>query len=453
MQLLLQVGLIGLPLFSLGANTMVFRFFPKFRDEKSGHHGFLSLLLLMVGVGVVGTWGVVALSRPLWAPWFALQSPALTSCFWMSVPLSFFFVFSTLLSLYAANFNRIVVPSVLLDFSQKLVLPLLLGLVWGGVIAMETALYGLLLHAGLVTLGMVLYLRRLGVWYLGNPFPHITPALRREMLRFTGFSLAGGFALLVAAKADLLMVGTTSTLENTGIYAIAAYLAAIIDVPTKSLYGASVALVADHLNKDNREELGVLYRKVSINLLSAGLLLFGAIWVSVDYLFALLPEGGVLARGKYVLFFVGISRLVEMGTGLNNYLVYYSRYYLYAVLSLVGMAVLNVSLSLFLIPRLGISGAAVATLVSIVGYNAVSVGLVWRLFGLQPFTKHTLRVLALGLSVWAVVSLLPPASSAWLNLVVHSGLYLLFYGILLLWLRISPDLNEAVAVLRRQAGF
>jgi O-antigen/teichoic acid export membrane protein len=367
----------------------------------------------------------------------------------MAIPLSFFYVLSVVLSLYAANFSRIVVPSLLLDFSQKIVLPLLLLGVLLGWISLDWALYGLLMHAALVSLSLVFYLHHLGEWHWRFDWAFLDKDLRQEMLRFLLFGTFGGFALQMAAKSDILLVGTHSSLDNTGIYAIVAFLAAIIDVPTKSLYGASIALVTKHLSDGNHLELGILYRKVSINLLVAGLLIFGAMWVSVDSIFQLIPKGDAMRAGKYVLFFIGISRLVEMGTGLNNYLVYYSKFYVYSLISVGTMAVLNVSLSLYLIPRMGITGAAVSTLCSIIGYNAVTIGMVWRLFRLQPFSWKTLLAILLAFASFALAYYLPSLGNPFLDLVLRSGVYVLVLAATVLFFNISPDLNGAITFVGR----
>lgn len=446
MQVLMQVGMIGLPLFSLGANTIVFRFFHRFKDEKTGHHGFLPLLLCMLALGFTLSWTFILLFWRQLAPWLKLNTPQLNDYLWLSAPLSFFYVLSVLLSLYSANFNRIVVPSLLIDFSQKLVLPVLLGAVWFGWIALDAALYGLLAHAALVSLGMIVYLHRLGVWHMKPDWAFLSPDLCREMIRFLTFGTFGGFALQMAAKSDILLVGTNSSLNNTGIYAIVAYLAAIIDIPTKSLYGASIALLTKHLGDNNMLELGNLYRKVSINLLIAGLLIFGAMWVSVDGIFRFIPQGEAMRAGIYVLFFVGMSRIVEMGTGLNNYLVYYSKFYVYSLISVGAMAVLNVSLSLFLIPRLGITGAAVATFCSITGYNAVAIWMVWRLFGLQPFSSKTLWALGLALLAYLLVIQIPALHPPLLDIIVHSGVYSILFVFSVLITRVSSDLNGTIAL-------
>jgi len=452
MQILLQVGMIGLPLFTMGANTVVFRFFPLFKDKSSGHHGFLPLLMGMCIAGSALTWLVIGLFWQQFSPWLKLNAPEVSAHLWMAAPLSFFYVCSVILSQYSANFNRIVVPTLLLDFSQKIILPVLLLAVWFGWISLDIALWGLLCHTIIVFVSLNLYLRWLGEWHWKPDFGFITPELRRDMLRFIGFGAFGGFALMMAAKSDILVVGTMSSLDNTGIYAIVAYLAAVIDIPTKGLYGASIALVSKHLAEDNRVELGNLYRKVSINLLVAGLLIFGVIWVSVDSIFDIIPKGDSMRSGKYVLLFIGLSRIVEMGTGLNNYLVYYSKYYIYSVVSLGLLAFGNVALSIYLIPIMGITGAAVATLCSITGYNLVSLGLVQYLFGLQPFSRRTLYAVLLALLSYGLAAFIPGTGYSMLDLLMRSGVYGLVFSAGILVFKVSPDLNDTVRVGLKKIG-
>lgn len=453
-QVLLSVGMIGLPLLSLGANTVVIRFFPRFENKTLGHNGFLPLLMTLCAMG----WLLVTMLAVLfWQPvsaFFAERakngSPLLGQYFWMAFPLALFYVIGVVLSLYSANFKRIVVPSLLLDFSQKIIVPALLIAVWQQWLPLEAALWGLLLHSFLVMVGIALYLRHLGEWHWRPKWNFLTPDLQREMWQFIGFGAFGGFALQLASKIDVFMVGSLASLKSAGIYSIAAYIAAAIDIPTRSLYTASASSVAKYLADDNRTELESLYKKVSINLLVAGLMLFGAVWISVDSLFKIMPNGETLAVGKYALLFIGLSRIVEMGTGLNNYMVYYSRYYLWSLVSLGVLAVANVAFNFWLIPRMGMVGAAIAALLSVACYNAVSVGLVWLKFRLFPFSQKTVVAILLAIGVFFMVRLVPLSGFPLLDILLRSGLYFSIFGLLVLRFRISPDLNDGLKVLKNK---
>ncbi len=451
-QVLLSVGMVGLPILSLGANSVAIRFFPRFQDKSTGHNGFLPLLIALCALGCA-ICGLIAWA--FWGPFTTVleaKSPLLRAYLWMGFPLAFCYITSSVLAVYSSNFKRIVVPSLLLDFSQKLALPILLIAVWKEWLPLHTAMIGLLLHAALVTTGLVFYLRHIGEWHWKPNWAFVTPALRREMLQFIGFGAFGGFALLVAAKSDVFMVGSLSAVKAAGVYAIAAFLGSVIEIPAKSLYSASVSSVAKYLAEDNRVEMEKLYKSVSINLLLAGLLLFGGIWISIDSLFGLLPKGDELAVGKWVFLFIGLSRIVEIGTGLNNYMVYYSQYYRYSLLSLGVLAVANVALSIWLIPILGITGAALATLLSITGYNAISLGLVWLKFRLFPFTQDTMKAIGLAFAAYFVANLIPISGHPLLDLLLRSGFFALIFSVLALKFRVSEDLNALEKMLRGKLG-
>lgn len=445
-QVLQSVGMIGLPLLTFGANTVAIRFFPRFQNASTGHHGFV---VVLVALCLIGFLVCSVLLGFFWDNILQFMQQQIKSgkdllpvYFWMALPLAFFYSIGTVLGVYSSNFKRIVVPSLLLDFSQKIIVPLLLIAVWQQWISLQTALWGLLAHAALVTTCLILYLSWLKEWHWKPQFSFLTPVLRREMLQFILFGAIGGFALQLTSKLDIFMVGSMKPLKDAGIYSIAAYIAAAIDIPTKGLYAASASSVAQYLAKDDRPALESLYKKVSINLLVAGVLLFGAAWTSVDDLFRIIPNGSEVAAGKYVLLYIGISRLVEMGTGLNNYMMYYSRYYLYALISLSVLAVANISLNLWLIPRMGIDGAAIATLISVSAYNFISVTLVWFKFRLQPFSPQTFYVLLAGLLAFALVFLVPKTGMPLLDIMIRSGLYVLLFGGAAFYFRFSPDLND-----------
>lgn len=441
-QYLLGVGIIAYPLFSLSANTVAIRFFPIFQDKSKGHHGILPLLILLCFAG----WGFsTAVATLFWdsiESTLASGSPLLQKYLWMALPMALFYTLAVVLSTYCINFKRIVVPSILIDFSLKLFLPVQMIAIWQGWISIPTALWLLLLHYFLMMTGMVIYLKQLGEWHWRPQLSFLTPALRADIARYAAFGVVTGFALLLATKADTLLVGSLTTIKGTGIYAIALNIAAAVEIPGKSLYGASASFVARYLADENWTEMRALYQKVSINLLAAGLLIFGCIWVSAGQLYALMPNSAEISQGKFVLLFLCIAKLVDMGCGLNNQLVYYSKFYRYSIFSLSVLAVANISFNLWLIPLMGLTGAAIATLLSITCYNLFNLFLVWRKFHIQPFTRNTAMVAGLSLIAITGVWFLPATGVNLLDIALRSGSYALIFAMLVLHFRVSPDVNQ-----------
>lgn len=445
-QILLSVGIVGLPVIALSANTVAIRFFPHFEDKAKGHHGFLGLLMILCLIGFVLFLLLISL---VWLlakdALLARSSPILGDYIWAAPIIAVFWVTSTILSVYSANFKRIVVPSLLLDFSQKIAVPTLLFCVWQNWISLNTAVWGLIAHATLVCCAMFFYINKLGQLHLKPDFIFLTSALKKEIRGFIGFSMFNSFALLIIMKADLFLVGALLPIANAGIYSIATFLATTLEIPVKGLYTASISSVARYIADDNRPALSDLYKRVSINLVCIGLGLFGAIWISIDSLFVLMQKSEMVSTGKWVFFFIGMSRLVEMSTGLNNYMIYYSRHYRLSLLPMVILAASNIIFGITLIPEYGFTGAAISTLCGITGYNAFSVWLVYRKFGLFPFDTHTLVAIAMAIFTFMIVSILPGIPE-WplLNIMVHSGLYSVIIAALFLGFRVSPDLNDMV---------
>ncbi|MCC6461750.1 MAG: polysaccharide biosynthesis C-terminal domain-containing protein [Saprospiraceae bacterium] len=441
-QYLLGIAMIGYPVFALSGNTIAFRFFPKFQDKTKQHHGFSALLLLFCLLG----WGVLAgIALLLWETILGLidqDSPLLKDYLWVAFPLTFFYTLSQVLGVYSANFKRIVIPSILNDFALKIFLPVQLVAVWQGWISLPTALWLLLLHFFLVTLGLIYYLHRLGEWTWRINWSILTPTLRQDMLRYASFGIVSSLAFLIATKSDTVMVGSLIDIKKTAVYAIALNIAAAIDIPTKSLYTVSASFVARYLEDENWTEMRDLYRKVSINLLTAGLLLFGCIWVSARDLYALMPNTAEVSQGLYVLFFMCIAKLVDMASGLNNQLVYFSRHYRFSILSLGILAVANVAFNLWLIPIYGLNGAAISTLISVACYNVFNLFLVYRKMNMQPFSWQTLLVVGLAVGVMTAVWWVPSTGYLLLNIGLRSGLFALGFGGLVLYFRVSADLNQ-----------
>jgi len=56
-------------------------------------------------------------------------------------------------------------------------------------------------------------------------------------------------------------------------------------------------------------------------------MLFLGIWCNIDSIFELIPNGEIYSPGKWVVFYIGLSKLFDMATGVNQEIVGTSKYY------------------------------------------------------------------------------------------------------------------------------
>jgi O-antigen/teichoic acid export membrane protein len=94
------------------------------------------------------------------------------------------------------------------------------------------------------------------------------------------------------------------------------------------------------------------------------------------------------------------------------------------------MSGLLIAANYFLIPVLGIEGAAVGSALVMLAYNLTKYGyLKWRL-NLDPFSKETLKIATVGLGTGAAIYLSPGISNPFLSLFITSILVIgVFVGI------------------------
>ena len=428
-QVLLGVANLIAPFAMLGSYSLAVRFYPRFTEPSAGRQGFLTLLLAVTAVGI----GVYLLTAPLLDGWLSGRCldrasaeyclnvryvPALVVCL----------ALLRLLYQYTSNFRRIVVPTLLEQFSLKITLPAALLAYLFGYLSVEAVVLAVVANYAVALVGMFAYLAYLGELHLGLPSPRVLAAWR-PMAGFAGYGIASMLGTVLAFRVDVVMVGGNLGLAEAGQYTIALFIAETIAKPYTNVRAALAPEVSAAWAAGDFATLGDLYRRSSSNLLLIAGYLFAGILVCYPALAALAVEGEVIAGGFLAFVFLGLGRVVDSATSINEYVISFSPRYRFNLVAILVLAAVNVALNLYLIPRFGIAGAALATLTSVTVYNAAKVLFAGLAFGLWPFGKTTLSVLA-GLSVATLLTLAIPELDRWyLTMIVRGGaLTLLVYA-------------------------
>ena len=265
----------------------------------------------------------------------------------------------------------------------------------------------------------------------------------------TAVVLAGNIPLI-----NSLFLGAKAGLALTGVYTIASYIANVVEVPYRSLGAISRPVIATAVKEEQWGEVNRLCRQVSLHQLLVSLLIFYIIWINIDALFAVIPNGREYVGGMGVVFVLGLAKVVNSSLSVGTDILNYSRHYPWA---LVFITVLTASAIVFnntLITTMGISGAAMATLCAYGLYYALLHGYLWRKLKVSVFSVGQLKMLVL-------MALLLAANMGWdwlfgvvqqgsiVSVVAHAALKTAVLGALaaggvLLW-KVSPTVNEMVA--------
>lgn len=451
-RVLVDAAMLFSSLAQLGTNASIVRFFPHFKDGRNNHGIFgLSVLLPLVGFAVFAL-AFLVFREPLLAV-YAKNSPLVADYFFLLPMLTFFALYMTVFETNASVLMRITVPKLVREVGIRL-FNLAAYLLYGfDLISLDVFVW---LFCGSYGLAMVLnlgYLMSLGHISFRIDRGFLDRGKVKEILRYSLFMtatvLAGNIPLI-----NSLFLGAKAGLALTGVYTIASYIANVVEVPYRSLGAISRPVIATAVKEDRWDEVNRLSRQVSLHQLLVSLLIFYLIWINIDALFAVIPNGRDYVGGVGVVFVLGLAKVVNSSLSVGTDILNYSRHYPWA---LVFITVLTTSAILFnntFISTMGISGAAMATLCAYVLYFVLLLGYLWRKLGVSLFSVGQLKmvvliVVLLGLD-WAWSQWLTPAMG--LNVIVGAFVKTAVLGAVaaaavLLW-RISPTVNEMIGKIK-----
>lgn len=380
----------------LGSNSSVVKFFPYFKDGER-HHGIfgLSLLLPLAGFGVFGL--CFLLFKGQIEALYAERSPLLAGYSYLLPMLVFFAMYLTVFEANASVLMRITVPKLVREVGIR-VLTLAAYLLYGcGAIGFDTFVWLFCGSYGVAMLLSLFYLLRI-TGFKREVFRVDWRFLDRgkvgEMVRYSllmaAVVLAGNVPLMSS-----LFLGAKTGLAATGVYAIALYIANVVEVPYRSLGAISRPVLAAAVRDDDWGGVNRLARQVSLHQLLVSALIFYLIWINLDTMFALIPNGADYRGGAWVVFILGIAKIVNSSLSIGADVLNYSRHYVwalpFALLLTVGAMVGNG----WLIGLWGIHGAAAATLLSYMLYYVVLLWFIGVRLRVSPFSAAQLKVVVL----------------------------------------------------------
>ena len=447
-----EIGLLGVltesamlvaALAQLGTTASIIKYFPYFKSVEKKHHGFFGLSILVPFFGLVFFSILYILLKQPVVWFFEKESALFLDYFYYVIPFAAFFVYVGVFETYASVLHRIVVPRFIREVGIR-VMTIAVYLLWvfrivtfDQFILLFVLVYG---AAAVLNLMYVFALKQ----YSFKPNFEIAKPLRTSFFRYTAFLLPAAIGGTITAKMDTFMVSSMLGLEQMGVFRIAYWMAVIIDIPYRSLNAISMPVVSTHLKNEDYKSVDFHCKKVSLNQLLVGCLIFILIWINIDSIYAILPNGEIYVGGKYVVLFIALSRLVDSGFNFGLSILSLSKYYYYYLFFIFFLTLLTIVSNLLLIPVLGITGAALATFISFIIYNLLVIIIVYKTMKVTPFSKGQLKTAALTGVLLALNFVIPQIINPYVDIVVRS---VLLGGIFILaayfW-NISQDTNHII---------
>jgi len=378
------------------------------------------------------------------------KSPSLATYFNYVYPYTFFLMIFYWLEAFAWGLQKGVFTNFLRETAVRILTTILIlgvGLKWLNLDEF------ILLFSGIYVIPTLLLIYNLSTsheWsFRSFKISSVTKRLKWKMLNFALFVFAGQFFNLLARTNDTFMIVGLRGLSDAGIFAIATYVAAIMEIPQRSLNAISIPVLAKSWKDKDFANIKHVYHKSVSNLLAIGLLLFGLIWLNIENLVAFLnwvsnKEGGGYEALAPIVFIMGLAKLIDLATGVNGQIIGTSNYWRFDFFTNLFYIVLSIPLNFYLISNYSLIGLAYSNLAALTLYNTVRFLFLYKKFNLQPYTLQHGLFLILSIAFMFLVYNIPSTSNFVMNIAIKSSIYGLgFYG-LIIWINPAPELKELV---------
>ena len=440
-QLLLSFATMLAQFSSLGFTNVINRLFPWFRDSQGRHHGFLALSLVITLAGFLAA--IIFLK--FYLPHFELvnmeRSPLISEySFYLPALLLVTLLFNLL-----DNYNKVLYDAVLGTFLREFLFRvlnlILIVLFWVGLIDFSGYVFGYVVSQGVLLIIIFISLLARGEISLKFEPGFVTPQLRREIIILCLFGILTGFSTIALTTFDKLFINRYLGEGEVGIYSIASYFAVLILLPGRSVAKISIPFLAESWKKDDLATIDDMYSRTSINQYAVGLLIFIGLLVNIENIFRMLPEA--YGSSAVVIILVGLGNLVSVSAGINGVILSTSALYRYQTWLMFILIVMFVGTSMIFIPLFGITGAALAAMISNIVYNMLGVIVVGRRFGLWPYSMAHLKMSLVGL-VAIVAGYILPQISLYADIMVRSLLVTVIFTAGVYFWRLSDDMNGLI---------
>lgn len=435
---LLSAGNIMMPLMAFGVHSTLIRFYSKYKDEieREKFMTFMLLmpLLLIIPISLIAFFGYDLIASLLIDEENILVKPYL----WLIPIIGLFMGYFEIFYAWVKVHMKSVFGNFISEVFVRIITTGLLFLVHWNTIDNTTFIYGVTIAYGVQMLAMMGY-----AFYLKKPkLLFVLPKNTREIFSYSFFIILAGSVAVFLLDLDKVMIPSYLNITEVAVYSVGIFIATVIAVPSRAMLQIIYPITAKLMGENKMDELDVLYKKSAINLQVFGGLIMLGIFLNINQMYLIIP--GDYTGGVNAVFLIGLAKFYDVILGNNNAILLNTKYYRMVLLFGVLLVLLMIGLNMLLIPILGITGSALATLISVLFYNTIKLLFIVKKMDLYPFGPTTLKSFGIIALILVVFYFWEFPFEPIINIILKSFLITISYVYLNYKLKISTDINELI---------
>jgi Membrane protein involved in the export of O-antigen and teichoic acid len=390
-QLILSVSVVYAQVGALGLQNAINRYFPFFRTEDKTHKGFLTLITVIGAGGFIISTIIYLLIRPWVVTTYAQNAGAFNAYYYIIILLTLFTDLFQLLEVVARVIFKTVFATFLKEVAIRLFTTIGIVLYVFRIINFDGFINFYVLISFLSALLLLIQIIASGEFKWEFKISKLKWKDVIELLRYGGYNLLSGAAMLIGQRVDVLMIGAMVGLQVVGAYTLYYYVASVIYVPMRSLSKISVAIIANAFKTGETEKISDIYRRTSQIQLIFGALIYIGVIINKYNLFYFIKKTEYIQNFN-IFILVGLAILIDVPVGLNSEIISNSYKFRLDAFFNILLLIISVIANLIFIPLFGGVGAGLAAVVSFFSFNFMKWLYIKIRFKMQPVNYKQLLI-------------------------------------------------------------
>ncbi len=443
---------------NLGMPSYIFKFYPYYEDNLDKKRNDIltwALLVSLIGFCFVVMGGIYFKDLIIFK--FGKNSPEFVNYYYWIFPFGLGLTLYSILESYAWQQKESIFTNFLREvlfrgLTTILIICTFIG--WLGKFDLFIKIYS---FTYLITaLFLLFYLIKKGNLHLTIKASIVSKKYAKKILTLVKFIYGGTLVYAVAGVFDTILLASVSVngLAAVAVYSLAQNMASLIQAPQRGIISSSIAALSKAWKDKDQQRILNIYKQSSINQLIFAVGMFSLIWLNFeDGIFTFHLQSGYI-DAKWVFFFIGLMRIVDMGTGVNAQIISTSTLWKFEFVT--GVILLSITLPMnYILTKyyFDVMGPAIANLISFTIYNLIRFWYLQKKFSMQPFTLKSFYTIVLGIISYYLCFYLFDSYHGFVWLVIRSLSFIALYGSGTILLQLSSDIIPVWNTLQKRLGF
>jgi O-antigen/teichoic acid export membrane protein len=442
---------------SVGMPTYIYKLYPYYKDHLPAEKNDMMSVAILVGLcGFLLTVLLGIIFRGEVILFYQARSAQLVKYYYWIFPFGLGMTMFGILEAYGWQVKQAILTSYLKEVQFRITTLVLMALYVTGVLG-GFDIFVKLYAFSYLSIAVILLVLLIRSKELHFPFK-VSRVTKRFLpnIRSMAFLAWGGniFFNLSFYFAQIVIAGVvTGGLTAVGIFSLAQLGSSLIQAPQRAVGAATVGPLSRAWKEKDHGRIARIYHRSAINQLIFSMGLFVLIWINYhDGIVFLIRKPEYLA-GLWVFFFIGLARVVDLGTGVNSQVIGTSIHWRFEFYSGAILMALTIPLNYLLAKQMGIIGPAIADLITFSLYNAIRWFFLYRKYRLQPFDRKSVYTILLAGVAFIICDQAFGGRHGIGWMVARSVVFLGFYAGGVLVLRLSDDVLPVWRTVKKRLGF